>query len=85
MLQAHAEIDHLCKGRAPSSADVRQMHYLKAVLYESTRLDPCAPLITRCSLDSGEFLSDVCHFDISNAKTRHLFAGMPAHLPQVLC
>lgn len=37
--------------------DVQKMHFLLATVYESARLLPPGPLLQRCSLDKGRFLT----------------------------
>ncbi|CAI5473217.1 unnamed protein product [Closterium sp. Yama58-4] len=47
------EIRTVANGGAPTDEDLQKLAYLNAVIYETSRLMPCQPLVTRCALSEN--------------------------------
>ncbi|CAI5512780.1 unnamed protein product, partial [Closterium sp. Naga37s-1] len=47
------EIRAVASGGSPTDEDLQKLAYLNAVIYETSRLMPCQPLVTRCALSEN--------------------------------
>ncbi|CAI5530161.1 unnamed protein product [Closterium sp. Naga37s-1] len=47
------EIRAVANGGSPTDEDLQKLAYLNAVIYETSRLMPCQPLVTRCALSEN--------------------------------
>ncbi|GJP53032.1 hypothetical protein CLOM_g12178 [Closterium sp. NIES-68] len=47
------EIRAVAKGGSPTDEDLQELAYLNAVIYETARVMPCQPLVTRCALSGN--------------------------------